>query len=158
MLFSVTFTACCLLQCGRTWTHACYFGCIVNINAFPILLPQISANLSHKMLIKMQHAIFDDIRTHTVYCYVCNMHASYFFVQGVLVPGGQPNLWVSASLNHKLVPHQITAPCFSHFLAPVEEEQTLETFCQQLASNLDHQWDCSLSENNAIIFTYYLSV
>lgn len=77
---------------------------------------------------------------------------NFFFVQGLLVPGGQPNL------NHKLVPHQITAPCFSHFLAPEEEEQTLETFCPQPASNLDHQWDCSLSENNANIFTYCLSV
>lgn len=113
------------------------------------------------MPIKMQHAVFDDSSIQYAFWYVCNMHElrwNFFFVQGVLVPGGQPNLWVSASLNHKLVPHQITAPCFSHFLAPEEEEQTLETFCPQPASNLDHQWDCSLSENNANIFTYCLSV
>lgn len=71
------------------------------------------------MPIKMQHAVFDDSSIQYAFWYVCNMHElrwNFFFVQGVLVPGGQPNLWVSASLNHKLVPHQITAPCFSQSL------------------------------------------
>lgn len=76
-----------------------------------VLRSQISANLSHKMLIKMQHAVFDDSSIQYAFWYVCNIHElrwNLFFCAGSAAPRRTtqpvsfsiPEPQISASPNH----------------------------------------------------------